>query len=75
MIAMFECLKFKQSPRVALQRAWEKKEVFNLDAPSMVKIGLETSLVNNVKCSKERLSIVTNVEAKFHLVRSSLIGK
>ncbi len=33
----------------------KKKDVFNfgnLDGPSMVKIGLETSLVNNVKCSK-----------------------
>jgi hypothetical protein len=56
----------------------KKKDMFNfgnLDAPSMVKIGLETSLVNNVKCSKGMLSIVPNVEANFHVVRSSLLGK
>jgi hypothetical protein len=50
----------------------KKKDVFNfgnLDAPSMVKIGLEKSLVNNVKCCKGRLSIVTDVEANFHVVR------
>jgi hypothetical protein len=45
----------------------------NLDAPSMVKLGLETSLVNNVKCFKGRLSIVTDVEANFHVVRCSLL--
>jgi hypothetical protein len=50
MIAMFECSKFKQKALgLHYDMLGKKEDVFNfgnLDAPSMVKIGLETSSVS-----------------------------